>query len=61
LAQLATTDGLRRLANRRSFDTFLREAYVKHAILSVLLIDIDQFKGAWATRPGTVASSALPR
>lgn len=44
-----------------SFDAFLREAYVKHAILSVLLIDIDQFKGAWATRPGTVASSALPR
>ncbi|WP_247454838.1 MULTISPECIES: diguanylate cyclase [unclassified Bradyrhizobium] len=46
MAQLATTNGLTRLANRRSFDAFLREAYVKHAILSVLLIDIDQFKGA---------------
>ncbi|WP_245446866.1 diguanylate cyclase domain-containing protein [Bradyrhizobium sp. MOS002] len=45
LAQLATTDGLTRLANRRSFDAFLREAYAQHAILSVLLIDIDDFKG----------------
>ena len=45
LAQLATTDGLTRLANRRSFDAFLREAYAKHDMLSVLLMDIDQFKG----------------
>lgn len=45
LAQLATTDGLTRLANRRSFDAFLREAYAKHVVLSVLLIDIDHFKG----------------
>lgn len=44
LAQLATTDGLTRLANRRSFDAFLREAYAKHAVMSVLLIDIDHFK-----------------
>ncbi|WP_354123594.1 diguanylate cyclase [Bradyrhizobium sp. LA6.10] len=34
-----------RLANRRSFDAFLREAYAKHTVLSVLLIDIDHFKG----------------
>ncbi len=45
LAQLATTDGLTRLANRRSFDAFLRDAYAKHPVLSVLLIDIDHFKG----------------
>jgi diguanylate cyclase (GGDEF)-like protein len=45
LAQLATTDGLTRLANRRSFDAFLRSAYAEHAVLSVLLIDIDHFKG----------------
>jgi diguanylate cyclase (GGDEF)-like protein/PAS domain S-box-containing protein len=45
LAQLATTDGLTGLANRRSFDAFLREAYTKHSVLSVLLIDIDHFKG----------------
>jgi GGDEF domain-containing protein len=40
LAQLATTDGLTRLANRRRFDTF--DAFANH---SVLLIDIDCFKG----------------
>ncbi|WP_210163733.1 GGDEF domain-containing protein [Bradyrhizobium japonicum] len=45
LAQLATTDGLTRLANRRSFDAFLREAYARYPVLSVLLIDIDHFKG----------------
>jgi diguanylate cyclase (GGDEF)-like protein len=45
LSRLATTDGLTRLANRRHFDIFLREAYSAHAVLSVLLIDIDHFKG----------------
>ena len=45
LAQLATTDGLTRLANRRSFDGFLRDAYAHNQILSVLMIDIDHFKG----------------
>ena len=45
LAQLATTDGLTRLANRRSFDGFLREAYAQNSQLSVLMIDIDHFKG----------------
>ena len=44
LAQLATTDGLTRLANRRSFDAFVRDAYSKYDILSVLLMDIDNFK-----------------
>jgi diguanylate cyclase (GGDEF)-like protein/PAS domain S-box-containing protein len=45
LSRLATTDGLTRLANRRHFDIFVREAYNAHAVLSVLLIDIDHFKG----------------
>lgn len=45
LSQLATTDGLTGLANRRRFDSFLREAYDIHGTLSVLLIDIDHFKG----------------
>jgi diguanylate cyclase (GGDEF)-like protein/PAS domain S-box-containing protein len=45
LGQLATTDGLTRLANRRSFDAFLQDAFAQHAVLSVLLIDIDHFKG----------------
>ncbi|MCS3763131.1 diguanylate cyclase domain-containing protein [Bradyrhizobium centrosematis] len=44
LAQLAMTDGLTNLANRRSFDAFLRDAYAAHDVLSVLLIDIDHFK-----------------
>lgn len=44
LAQLATTDGLTKLANRRSFDAFLRDAYGEHDVLSILLIDIDHFK-----------------
>lgn len=45
LGQLATTDGLTRLANRRSFDAFLQDAFAQYATLSVLLIDIDHFKG----------------
>lgn len=45
LSRLATTDGLTRLANRRHFDIFVREAHAEHAVLSVLLIDIDHFKG----------------
>jgi diguanylate cyclase (GGDEF)-like protein/PAS domain S-box-containing protein len=45
LAQLATTDGLTGLANRRTFDGFLHREYLTHATLSVLLFDIDHFKG----------------
>jgi diguanylate cyclase (GGDEF)-like protein/PAS domain S-box-containing protein len=45
LAQLATTDGLTGLSNRRTFDGFLRRAYSAHDTLSVLLFDIDHFKG----------------
>jgi diguanylate cyclase (GGDEF)-like protein/PAS domain S-box-containing protein len=45
LAQLATTDGLTGLSNRRTFDGFLHRAYSEHDRLSVLLFDIDHFKG----------------
>ncbi len=45
LAQLATTDGLTGLANRRTFDGFLHREYHAQAMLSVLLFDIDHFKG----------------
>ncbi|MDA9445636.1 MULTISPECIES: diguanylate cyclase domain-containing protein [unclassified Bradyrhizobium] len=45
LSQLATTDGLTQLPNRRSFDAYLREAFHKHQYVSLLLIDIDDFKG----------------
>jgi diguanylate cyclase (GGDEF)-like protein/PAS domain S-box-containing protein len=45
LAQLATTDGLTGLANRRTFDGFLRREYATQDVISVLLFDIDHFKG----------------
>jgi diguanylate cyclase (GGDEF)-like protein/PAS domain S-box-containing protein len=45
LAELATTDGLTGLANRRTLDGFLRRAFEQQEPLSVLLIDIDNFKG----------------
>ena len=45
LVQLAATDGLTGLTNRRSFDDFLRREYEAHERISVLLFDIDNFKG----------------
>lgn len=45
LAQLATTDGLTGPANRRTFDSFMRREYPAHEKISVLLFDIDHFKG----------------
>jgi len=44
LSELATTDGLTGLANRRTLDGFLRQAYEEHSEISVLLIDVDHFK-----------------
>ncbi|UGV25703.1 diguanylate cyclase [Rhodopseudomonas boonkerdii] len=44
LAELATTDGLTGLANRRTLDNFLSRAFAQDDRLSVLLIDIDHFK-----------------
>lgn len=45
LAELATTDGLTGLANRRTLDGFLSRVFAQHDVISVLLIDIDHFKG----------------
>jgi diguanylate cyclase (GGDEF)-like protein/PAS domain S-box-containing protein len=45
LAQLATTDGLTGLPNRRTYDAFLHREYAGHDTISVLLFDIDHFKG----------------
>jgi diguanylate cyclase (GGDEF)-like protein/PAS domain S-box-containing protein len=45
LAELATTDGLTGLANRRTFDTALRREYGHRSRISVVLLDIDNFKG----------------
>jgi diguanylate cyclase (GGDEF)-like protein/PAS domain S-box-containing protein len=45
LTQLAATDGLTGLTNRRSFDGFLAREYAACEEISVLLFDIDNFKG----------------
>ena len=45
LTQLAATDGLTGLTNRRTFDGFLRREYEACEQISVLLFDIDHFKG----------------
>ncbi|MEW6395198.1 MAG: diguanylate cyclase [Pseudomonadota bacterium] len=45
LSQLATTDGLTGLPNRRTFDGFLRREYETAEEFSVILFDIDHFKG----------------
>ena len=45
LAQLATTDGLTGLANRRTLDGFLRQEFARCTEITVLLFDIDNFKG----------------
>lgn len=45
LAELATTDGLTGLANRRYLDGFLRREFTANEHISLLLFDIDHFKG----------------
>ena len=45
LTQLAATDGLTALTNRRTFDGFLAREYAASEEISVLLFDIDNFKG----------------
>ncbi|WKA31309.1 diguanylate cyclase [Bradyrhizobium roseum] len=45
LTQLAATDGLTGLTNRRAFDDFLLRQYECCDEISVLLLDIDGFKG----------------
>jgi diguanylate cyclase (GGDEF)-like protein/PAS domain S-box-containing protein len=45
LTQLAATDGLTSLTNRRTFDGFLRREYETCEEIAVLLFDIDNFKG----------------
>jgi diguanylate cyclase (GGDEF)-like protein/PAS domain S-box-containing protein len=45
LTQLAATDGLTGLTNRRTFDSFLRREYEASDEIAVLLFDIDSFKG----------------
>jgi diguanylate cyclase (GGDEF)-like protein/PAS domain S-box-containing protein len=44
LAQLATTDGLTGLANRRTFDAALRREFGHRRRLCVIMLDLDNFK-----------------
>jgi diguanylate cyclase (GGDEF)-like protein/PAS domain S-box-containing protein len=44
LGQLASTDSLTGLANRRLFDEFFRQQYEASDEISVILLDIDHFK-----------------
>ena len=44
LAEMATTDGLTGLANHRQFHDALGQAVRAHATVSLLMIDVDQFK-----------------
>ncbi|WP_045218186.1 diguanylate cyclase domain-containing protein [Desulfonatronum thioautotrophicum] len=48
LAQLAATDGLTGLANRRRFDEMLAQEHARHirskVILTLIMLDIDHFK-----------------
>ncbi|OPF95235.1 GGDEF domain-containing protein [Rhodopseudomonas palustris] len=45
LAELARTDGLTGLPNRRSLDGFVARVITSSPTLSVLMIDVDDFKG----------------
>ncbi|WP_398481994.1 GGDEF domain-containing protein, partial [Tardiphaga sp.] len=61
LAELATIDGLTGLANRRTLDNFLSRAFAEDSKLSVLLIDIDHFKGYNDTMGHQVGDDCLKR
>ncbi|GIQ74442.1 diguanylate cyclase [Bradyrhizobium sp. RD5-C2] len=45
LSELATTDGLTALANRRSFDSALPREFRDRDQISLIMLDIDHFKG----------------
>lgn len=45
LAALATIDGLTGLANRRTFDTAVHREFAHRQKISVIMLDIDNFKG----------------
>ena len=45
LKELATTDGLTALANRRTFDAALQREFGHRKEISVIMLDIDNFKG----------------
>lgn len=63
LRDLADTDGLTGLSNRRHFDRLLREAFERSLLtgrrLSVLLLDVDHFKHFNDTRGHLAGDAAL--
>ncbi|WP_249144636.1 diguanylate cyclase [Bradyrhizobium lablabi] len=61
LAELATTDGLTRLANRRSFDNALPREFRDREQISVIMLDIDHFKGFNDSRGHQAGDECLRR
>lgn len=61
LAELATTDSLTGLANRRTLDVFLRREFAATNQLAVLLLDIDHFKGFNDTQGHQAGDQCLRR
>jgi diguanylate cyclase (GGDEF)-like protein/PAS domain S-box-containing protein len=61
LAGLATTDGLTGLANRRSFDTALPREFRDRRHISVIMADVDHFKGFNDSRGHQAGDQCLKR
>ncbi|WP_249158137.1 diguanylate cyclase [Bradyrhizobium jicamae] len=61
LAELATTDGLTGLANRRTFDAALPREYRDRQQISVIMADIDHFKGFNDSRGHQAGDECLKR
>lgn len=61
LSELATTDGLTALANRRSFDSALPREFRDRELISLIMLDIDHFKGFNDTQGHQAGDECLKR
>ncbi len=61
LSELATTDGLTALANRRSFDSALPREFRDREQISLIMLDIDHFKGFNDTQGHQAGDECLRR
>jgi len=61
LSELATTDGLTGLANRRSFDNALPREFRDRELISLIMLDIDHFKGFNDTQGHQAGDECLRR
>ena len=61
LSELATTDGLTALANRRSFDNALPREFRDREQISLIMLDIDHFKGFNDTQGHQAGDECLKR